>query len=77
MKKNLQHKAESELSRESQSFLVDLLSKVSYVEKLNDKALISIIVDSGQRYVYGDKEIEDTIDIIQSRASIYMAEQYG
>ncbi len=73
----LQHKAESELSKESQGLLVDLLSTVSYAEKLNDKALIRIIVDSGQGYVYGDKAIEDTVDMIQSRASIYMAEQYG
>jgi len=73
----LQHKAESELSEEGQASLADLLSNVRYAEKLNDKALISILVDSGQGYVYGDKAIENTIDLIQSRASIYIAEQYG
>lgn len=73
----LQHKAESELSNESKNFLADLLSKVCYAEKLNDNALINIIVDSGQGFIYGDKTIEDTVDIIQSRSSIYVAEQYG
>lgn len=72
----LQHKAESELSEESQGLLVDLLSKVSYAEKLNDNALIDIIVDSGQGYVYGSKAMEDSVNIIQSRSSIYLAEQY-
>lgn len=73
----LHHKAEAELSDESQVFLADLLSRVCYAEKLNDNALINIIVDSGQGFIYGDKTIEDTVDIIQSRSSIYMAEQYG
>lgn len=73
----LQHKAESELSNESQNFLTELLSKVYYAEKLNDNALINIIVDSGLGFIYGDKTIEDTVDIIQSRSSIYIAEQYS
>lgn len=73
----LQYRAESELSNESQSLLADLLSKVCYAEKLNDNALINIIVDSGQGFIYGDKTIEDTVDMIQSRSNIYIAEQYG
>ena len=73
----LQYRAEAELSNESQSLLADLLSKVCYAEKLNDNALINIIVDSGQGFIYGDKTIEDTVDTIQSRSNIYIAEQYG
>ena len=75
--KALQHKAEADLSDGGQSLLGDLLSEVRYAEKLNDNALLDIIVDSGQGFIYGDKTIEDTVNLIQSRSSIYMAEQYG
>lgn len=39
--------------------------------------ILNIIIDSSGAFFAGDKNIEDTLAIIQSRASIYLAEQYG
>lgn len=34
-------------------------------------------MENGQPYLYGDKSSDETVKLLQSRVSIYMAEQYG
>lgn len=34
-------------------------------------------MENGQPYLYGDKSLDETVKLLQSRVSIYMAEQYG
>ena len=55
----------------------ELLPKIQYAEMYGDDALRDIILSSGQGYINGDKSLEETVALIQSRASIYVAEQYG
>lgn len=57
--------------------LYDLLNKTKYAEIFADKELQGIIVSNSQNYISGDKSLEETIGLIQSKASIYVAEQYG
>lgn len=42
-----------------------------------DKQLENIIVDSSKAYLAGDKSLDETVKIIQSKSSVYIAEKYG
>lgn len=55
----------------------DLLNRTTFSQAFIDDGLREIIVSSGMSYLAGDKTLEETVSLIQSRASIYVAEQYG
>lgn len=40
-----------------------------------DYSLYSILLEEAEGYFYGDKTLEETVDIMQSRASIYVSEK--
>lgn len=42
-----------------------------------EKEILNIIIDAAGAFFAGDKTVEDTLTVIQSRVSIYLAEQYG
>ena len=72
--KRLAEASSTEAGREE---LYGLLEKTKYAETFSDEPLREIIVESGQSYLNGGKSLEETVRLIQSKASIYVAEQYG
>ena len=42
-----------------------------------DQALLDIILDAAGAYYAGDRSAEDVAKLIQSKANLYLAEQYG
>lgn len=55
----------------------DLLARTKYAELYGDATLRDIIIEGGQAYIAGGKTLKETAENIQSKASIYLAEQYG
>lgn len=55
----------------------DLIERTHSTLAYNDQSLRQIIMEVGQRYLAGDITAGDAARQIQSRISIYMAEQYG
>lgn len=55
----------------------DLLERTKYAEQATDETLFGLIVDSCQAYLAGTKTLEETAKLVQSRASLYVSEQYG
>lgn len=55
----------------------DLLERTHYVQTGADATIREIIMETCQPYLAGDKSLEETTKLLQSRVSIYMAEQYG
>ena len=45
--------------------------------KQQDLRLRRLIIDSSAAYLAGDKSLEDTVELIQDKASIFVAEQCG
>ena len=43
----------------------------------NDKALLDIITGAANAYFEGHYSLDEAVSLIQSRASLYVAEQYG
>ena len=70
-------KAEASLSEEGQRLLSELLDRTKYASTYSDQGLRDIIVSSVQGYMSGGRTREDTVAVIQSRASVYMAQNYG
>lgn len=67
----------SSMSPQSSQMLKNLLERTTSVENYSDEALKEIIRSSAQAYFHGDKPLSDTLENIQSRAQIYLAEQFG
>ena len=64
-------------SPESLEILEDLMARTKYAKTFTDQGLYDIIVSCGEGYLSGDKSLQETVNLIQSRASLYMSEQYG
>ncbi len=60
-----------------EALLLDLLDHTGFAENIADEALRQIVMDCGMTYLRGEKDLDETIELLQSRASIYMAERYG
>ena len=54
-----------------------LLDATKYAAGYSDYFVREIIQDAGGAYLAGDKSLDEAVDLIQSRASLWMAEQYG
>ena len=70
-------KAEKSLEPELAEKLLDLAGDTTAAKRCSDQQISDIIIKAGQAYLFGDKTLQETVDDIQSRALIYMAEQYG
>lgn len=57
--------------------LFSLLDRMAYVQTGADTTIREMIMETCQPYLAGDKSLEETVKNIQSRASLYMSEQYG
>ena len=55
----------------------DLLERTHYVQTGADTTIREIIMETCRPYLAGDKSLEETVDLLQSKVSIYLAEQYG
>ena len=73
----LLRRAEEELSGEQVERLMGLLENTRGADRCSDSQVRDIILECGQAYLAGDKSLEETVELIQSRASIYVSEQYG
>lgn len=73
----LKRKAEAGLSETGLQLMDELLERTKYASTYSDQGLRDIIISGAQGYIEGSRTLEDAVDIIQSKASIYMAEKYG
>lgn len=69
--------AEGNLSPDEINQLLDLLEHTGFAENVADEPLRQIVLECGLAYLHGEKSLDETLSILQSRASIYMAERYG
>ena len=69
--------AEDTASQEDLEEFLDLLERTKYAELYGDSTLREIIIDNSQAYLAGTKSLVETVQLIQSKASIYVAEQFG
>lgn len=56
---------------------IELINNTTKAICYGNQQLQKIIVESGMAYLAGDKSLEETVNLIQSRVSIYVAEQCG
>jgi hypothetical protein len=69
--------AEAVLTQDETQQLFDLMASTTGANRCADQQVKDIIMECGRAYLAGDKSLEETVKNIQSRSSIYMAEQYG
>ena len=55
----------------------DLVSRTKYAAVYDDAAIRDIIMSSAEGYLNGDRALDDVVKSIQSKAAIYVSEQYG
>lgn len=70
-------RAAQELGEDTCAALDALLRDITAAQSYADAPLYDIIYAGGQSYLSGDKTAEEAAALIQSRASVYMAEKYG
>lgn len=51
------------------------LERVNYAQTCQNEKLREIILENGEAFLRGDKSLEETVKLIQSKASLYLAEQ--
>lgn len=73
----LMRRAEACLAEEELALFEKLLNDTKYTENYIDSAIRDIILECGRAYLSGDKTVDETVSIIQSKTSIYLSEQYG
>ena len=56
---------------------MELINNTTKAICYGDHQLRKIIIESGQAYLAGDKTLEETVELIQSRVGIFVAEQCG
>ena len=62
------------ITKEDADTLYELIESVHAAADV-DYSLYNIILEEVQAYFSGDKELEDTVDVIQSRMKVAMAEK--
>lgn len=73
----MRHRAEEELSEEDAAKLYALMESIQDAETFSSQSLHAIIQETGEAYLSGDKTLDEAVALIQSRASLWVAEQYG
>ena len=69
--------ADEVMTEEDAALLEQLFSATKFAAVSSDRVVVDLIIECGQQYLSGDKSIEETMALLQSKASIYMAEQYS
>jgi len=57
--------------------LIDLINNTTTARNYSEESLREIITTSCAAYFAGDKTLDETIELIQNRARIFMSEKYG
>lgn len=70
-----EREAAAVLSDENAQKVFNLLQSTTKAVRYSDTVLTDMLKTAIQAYISGDKTIEETVALIQSRASIYLAEQ--
>ena len=73
----LEKAAEGSKSGEDWQTFCDLVSRTKYAAVYDDAAIRDIIMSSAEGYLNGDRALDDVVKSIQSKAAIYVSEQYG
>lgn len=73
----MRRRVEAELSKEDAARLYALMESIQYAETFSSRPLDTIIQEVGQAYLAGDKTLDEAAALIQSRARLWVAEQYG
>ena len=68
---------DGKLDEASYDRVMELVCSTSKVISAADATLKDIIYSTGMAYMNGEKSLEETIKVIQSRTGIYMAEKFG
>ena len=76
-KEALLRDADMKLDTHQINQLLNLLEDTTNASRCSNKAIKEIIIKNGQDYLAGIKSLEETVDLIQSKVSIYLSEQYG
>ncbi len=69
--------AERTASEKETTEFYDLIARTRYAEVYGDATLRSIIIDNSQAYLAGTRSLDETVKLIQSKASVYVSEQFG
>lgn len=70
----LAHKA---LNDDEYDVLMDLLNHTVKNVNYSDQKLREIIISAGTAYLNGQKTLDETVELIQNKASIYISERYA
>lgn len=73
----MRRRVEAELTEEDAAKLYALMESIQYAETFSARPLHTIIQEAGQAYLAGDKTLDEAVALIQSRAGLWGAEQYG
>lgn len=73
----MQRQAEAVLSETEVQQLLGLLSSTAISARCRNQQIMDIIFESGRAYLAGDKGLNETVDMIQAKVSIYLSEQGG
>ena len=57
--------------------LMDLLNHTTKNVNYSDQKLREIIISAGTAYLSGQKTLDETVELIQNKASIYISERYA
>lgn len=71
----LERLLEAQTDQETRDKFFALLDQVKYAQTSQDEKLREIIIENGKAFLQGDKPLEDTVKLIQSKAGIYLAER--
>jgi len=71
----LQRLMDESVRPEAQEKFYALLDRTHYAKTVNDTALREIILENGEAFLRGDKSLDEAAKLIQSKASIYLAER--
>ena len=63
------------ITQDEVNMLIDYFSTVDTIARY-DESLTDIINEEANNYFKGTKSVDETASLIQSRASIYLSEQY-
>lgn len=63
------------ITQEEVDYLIDYFSKINRISR-SDSQINTIINEESAAYFNGTKSVDETASLIQSRASIYLSEQY-
>ncbi len=72
-----QRQAASKLNDEAYTLLIDLVNNTTTAKTYAGEPLRQIILSCGMDYLAGAKSLDETVALIQNRASLYMSERYG